>query len=368
MFLRSLIAFGMVTDVANKTKLTRRDIGLGADVADGLVTFLYLLVMCWMARMAASPFDPQGGDSRLVASDVRRYVLRMLEGRTNGARTSALSFERVLREVEVKIDELLAEGPFSQHLDVDATYKRNAVLGCIDQMRNEFGGYGGDAEFTPRRPSPFDFTAQFSMGHRSAKSHVAASSVTLIDPPSRAAPVALGTRPVHMGTTPTAPTPSMSVNASVPRPSTTDNGSRNPPPHSTNAGTGTRSGHPWSQASQQGSDRQNSGFPSTTRAYSPFRSEIRSARTPTSTAPFGNMSSSRPRSPVLHSQSNVALESPVFPLQGPDENGVHGYVREGHPPPPLVPAMETYSIGGYSLPVARPVELRLDEDAEGSRR
>ncbi|KAK0646945.1 hypothetical protein B0T16DRAFT_391283 [Cercophora newfieldiana] len=175
-FLKSLIAFGIVADVANKPEPTRRDMRLRADVADGLVAFFYLAVMCWMARMAASPFDPQGGDARLVASDVRRYVLRLLEERTNGARTGAPPFEKILREVEEKIDDLLAEGPFSQHLDVDAPYKRNVVLGCVEQMRSEFGGYGGNAEFTPRRPSPFDFTTQFSLGRKGGKSQLAASS------------------------------------------------------------------------------------------------------------------------------------------------------------------------------------------------
>ena len=154
MFLRSITAFGIVARAAGP-EATRGGSRLAADVSDGLLVSLYLAIMSFMAWIVASPYDIHGEGARLVASDVRRYVLRLLEERTHGARNPAPPFEKVLRDVEDKMDEVLAEGPLSHPLHLDKDFARASVLACIHHMRTEFGGFGGNADFTPPRQTPF---------------------------------------------------------------------------------------------------------------------------------------------------------------------------------------------------------------------
>ena len=154
MFIKSLTAFGMVARVAG-TQLTRWETRLSTDVSDGLLTSFYLADMCFMSCIVASPHDLHGEDARLIASDVRRYILRFLEKRTNGARAPAPHFERVLRDVEERIDELLVEGPFCRLLSSDKSFMRASVLACLNNIRDEFGGFGGNAEFIPAHQTPF---------------------------------------------------------------------------------------------------------------------------------------------------------------------------------------------------------------------
>ncbi|KAK1756309.1 hypothetical protein QBC47DRAFT_184507 [Echria macrotheca] len=188
MFLRSVTEFGMIAHLRNiiGSGHTRRDIQLAYDVSDGVLSFLYLAIMCYMAWLVASPLDVDGADARLVASDVRRYILLTLENQTNGARRHAPALEVVLRQVEQEVDEVLSKGPLCHHLDSDVGYQREVVLACTEQIRHEFGGFGGEAEFVPRRPALFEFGSLLNAGHGIRRgvgnSRAAGSRDRLVDP------------------------------------------------------------------------------------------------------------------------------------------------------------------------------------------
>jgi len=95
-------------------------------------------------------------------------------------------------------------------------YKRAAVLGCINQIRVDLGGLGGDAEFVPRRPAALRFEMRFPFGQnrRAGHSPAASSSITLLNGANRQ--------------------PEMPQNAAAERGPSQDNGQdRNDPPRGT---------------------------------------------------------------------------------------------------------------------------------------
>ncbi|KAK3943368.1 hypothetical protein QBC46DRAFT_307422, partial [Diplogelasinospora grovesii] len=138
LFVRSCAEFGIILHVYT-TDATRQSTKLTTDITYGLLTFLYLITMCWMARVAASSFDSGGRQAQLVASDIRHHILSSLHHVTNGARRQAPAFETMLQDVETNIDRVLSNGPLSGTLQMRHEHKRSAATDCINQLRTEFG-------------------------------------------------------------------------------------------------------------------------------------------------------------------------------------------------------------------------------------
>lgn len=162
LFARSTSELIIVSQVY-KTTATRQGTKLATDVSYGFLTFLYLVMVCWMASVAASTFDRGGREARMVASDVRRYVLQKLYTSTNGTREQAPPFETVIRDAERNLETMLSKGPFSRTLDLKYEYKQNAALEYIGQLRAEFGSLGvGEGDNHNSRPAFWSALSAFA--------------------------------------------------------------------------------------------------------------------------------------------------------------------------------------------------------------
>ncbi|KAK4207465.1 hypothetical protein QBC37DRAFT_355235, partial [Rhypophila decipiens] len=147
LFVRCTSEFAIVYDIF-RFRATRQNVKFTSDVSYGLITMLYLAMMCVMAKVAAATFDSGGTQAKMVASDVRHYILAMLESDTNGGRTEAPPFETVLREVERNLDSVLSRGPLTGGLgtNMDSAYKEVAAVNYIEQLRTEFGSLDPNGE------------------------------------------------------------------------------------------------------------------------------------------------------------------------------------------------------------------------------
>ncbi|KAM7182874.1 hypothetical protein V8F20_012815 [Naviculisporaceae sp. PSN 640] len=141
LFVRSTSELAIVNDLY-KLHATRQNMKFTSDVSYGLLTMLYLAMICAMAHVAASGFDSGGRQANLVASDVRHFLLNMLEALTNGGRRQPPPFDTILREVERNLDTVLSRGPLTGTLNMDPAYKKAAALDCIEQLRAELGRLG----------------------------------------------------------------------------------------------------------------------------------------------------------------------------------------------------------------------------------
>ncbi|KAK3319153.1 hypothetical protein B0H66DRAFT_533655 [Apodospora peruviana] len=137
LFARSTAEFAIVVNFFN-TSATRQSKKVAMDISYGLITFLYISMMYSMAKVAASTFDSGGRQARVVASDVRHFVLTRLDARTNGGRNESPPFEAVLREAEENLDNVLSRGPLTNGLEIDHAFKLRVAQDCIDQLRAEF--------------------------------------------------------------------------------------------------------------------------------------------------------------------------------------------------------------------------------------
>ncbi|KAK3687820.1 hypothetical protein B0T22DRAFT_479103 [Podospora appendiculata] len=178
LFARSTAEFAIITNVYSSSA-TRQSTQLAADIAYGLITVLYLAMMCCMAKVAASTFDRGGRQAKMVASDIRQWVLQRLDEVTNGARKESPAFETIIRQAEENLNNVLANGPLTSGLmELNQAYKEQAARDCIALLRGEFGKLNPKegAEYTSRPATGFSSL----FGRRSKSTQILnASTATL---------------------------------------------------------------------------------------------------------------------------------------------------------------------------------------------
>ncbi|KAK3324534.1 hypothetical protein B0T19DRAFT_232064 [Cercophora scortea] len=175
LFARSTAEFAIITNVYSSSA-TRQSTKLATDIAYGLITVLYLAMMCCMATVASSTFDRGGKQAKMVASDIRQYVLKRLEDVTNGARKESPAFETIIREVEENLNNVLANGPLTSGLELNQQYKESAARDCIEQLRGEFGKLDPKEgiDYAPRPTS--GFSSLFGRRSKSTQMHNASTT------------------------------------------------------------------------------------------------------------------------------------------------------------------------------------------------
>jgi hypothetical protein len=137
-FLRSLVEFVFAL-MAYTPEFTRQNLRLPRDIAYGLLTCLYLVLMCAMARAAASPYESGSDNARHICSNIRKHILQRLESQTNSARIESPPFDAILQELEENLDGALATGGLATGSSGSEPVNRKAALRYISLLRDEFG-------------------------------------------------------------------------------------------------------------------------------------------------------------------------------------------------------------------------------------
>ncbi|KPM44197.1 hypothetical protein AK830_g2314 [Neonectria ditissima] len=112
---------------------------LAKDVSYGALSIFQLISLAFIAWSVTRSFDMGSNDAELVGSDIRNHILETLREETNSGRQQSPRFEDLLRDVENKLDIILATGPLSSSLSMERDDKRKAAMECIAHLRARYG-------------------------------------------------------------------------------------------------------------------------------------------------------------------------------------------------------------------------------------
>ncbi|KAM5343200.1 hypothetical protein ACJ41O_014166 [Fusarium nematophilum] len=117
---------------------TRRDVLLFRDVSEGLVTVLYLVAMLFHAwNRTKAPPETSFNSSR-IKSEIRKYILDLLDAETSSGRGTSRAFKDVLADVTENLDDAIKKtlnSPSSMNRDD----QRNEGRKYIRQLTNKLG-------------------------------------------------------------------------------------------------------------------------------------------------------------------------------------------------------------------------------------
>jgi hypothetical protein len=139
LFVRSVIELG-ITAVANGPNATRQSTGLARDVSYGLMTSLYLLLMCIMAKVVASPSESGGKNVRQIQSNIRGYIVETLKHVTDDGRRQSPDLLDFIRTLEADLPNLL-DGRLSEGSTMTPEDNYKHALAYIETLKGQAHRY-----------------------------------------------------------------------------------------------------------------------------------------------------------------------------------------------------------------------------------
>jgi hypothetical protein len=182
------LAFGVI---GQKSPAARQDSRFGRSIAFGVLTILYLALMCKAATVDSDGFDPDGPEADKIRCYIHHRILCILERESNNGHKTSPHLDVVMEEITRNIDDVVTSGPCSG-LEMEMPRRREVAKSHLDKLRRDLPdlnpreaiNYGSRAP--SGQSSIFDRLSVFSGGRSSAgRSSAGPSSVWGSDPDMR---------------------------------------------------------------------------------------------------------------------------------------------------------------------------------------
>jgi len=163
LFVRSTADLGIIV-TATGPNGTRQSTKFARDVSYGLLSSLYLLLMCYTAWLVSNPADTGGQNVQLVEADLRGEILQKLRDKTKVGTSQPPAFCTILEDVRADLTGVLARGPLSSTLAISDDHKLAAADKYLRQLQNEFGRLDpkDPADYASRADTGSTFLRAFS--------------------------------------------------------------------------------------------------------------------------------------------------------------------------------------------------------------
>lgn len=152
LFARSVAESVIAFRIHRTTKFRRADLQLPYDVAFGLLTTMYLLLVYLQTRQLASTLDMGSADVEDIESDIRTYILNELRIATNNKRVKPPPLQHFIDKAKENLTTLLENGPLSGSSNMPLDKKRKVADNFIKNTLSRMYGDRGKPKPKPVLP------------------------------------------------------------------------------------------------------------------------------------------------------------------------------------------------------------------------